>query len=214
MAIHRSTDADGFTVTFVLVDKDAAGPVSVVGSFNDWTPGAHPFEDNPDGSRSVTIVLPIESDVYFRYLGPEGYWFDDPDADEVTAEGSILRAPSDETSTESTSETVDDPTSPPVASSDEVPAVDTDRQSTLEENQPEAHDETGERLQTVTDRIDDAKRAAHELADHDLIHAAAPNEADARDETDAHDDTVEASGDEAPGPTSAASGPVGSGDRQ
>lgn len=97
MAIHRSTDADGLTVTFVLITEEFVAPVSVVGSFNDWTPGAHAFADNPDGSRSVTIVVPIETDVHFRYLGPDGYWFDDPEADEITPEGSVLRAPAVET---------------------------------------------------------------------------------------------------------------------
>jgi hypothetical protein len=146
MAIHRGTDADRYTVTFVLVDEDPVGPISVVGSFNDWTPGTHPFEANPDGSRSVTVVLPPEKDVYFRYLGPEGFWFDDPDADEINAEGSVLWASASEISPESASGT---------------------------EDQPEPHDETGERLEAVTDRINAAKSAAHELVDRDIIAADA-----------------------------------------
>ena len=92
MAIHRSTDDDGLTVTFVLVDQDPDIPVSVVGSFNDWTPGVHSFEQVPDGPRSVTVVVPLGVDLHFRYLGPDGYWFDDLDADEITSEGSVLRA--------------------------------------------------------------------------------------------------------------------------
>jgi hypothetical protein len=171
MAIHRSTDDDGCTLTFVLIDEDPVGPVSVVGSFNDWTAGTHPFEANPDGSRSVTIVVATDTDVYFRYLGPDGYWFDDPEADEITAEGSVLRAPANETSPESASGTVDE------SSPGEAPVVDSDHESMSEGSQPETHHETGERLDMVADRIDAAKSAARDLADRDVI------DADAMDET-------------------------------
>jgi hypothetical protein len=92
MAIHRSTGAEGLTVTFVLPGDAPEVPVSVVGSFNDWTPGAHPLTADPDGGHSVTVVVPSGSAVHFRYLGADGLWFDDPEADEVTAEGSVLWA--------------------------------------------------------------------------------------------------------------------------
>jgi hypothetical protein len=89
MAIRRSTEAGKTTVIFILSD-DHDGPVSVVGSFNDWQPGAHPLELDPNGARSVEVVLPEGADVHFRYLGSGGAWFDDPDADQITADGSIL----------------------------------------------------------------------------------------------------------------------------
>jgi hypothetical protein len=197
MAIHRSTDADGCTVTFVLTDEDSVSPVSVVGSFNDWTPGAHRFEANWDGSRSVTVVVSTETDVYFRYLGPDGFWFDDPDADEINAEGSVLRVSTYEISVESSPETGNDSAdgSAFVSADDSGPgsavadsdadddsaaqpaaADDSDGESTPEEDQPAAHDETGERLETVADRIDDAEDAVRELADRDLIDASAVEE--------------------------------------
>lgn len=67
------------------------GPVSVVGSFNDWTAGAHQLVDQADGSRAVTVDVPAGEDVHFRYLGSDGYWFDEPEADEITEHGSVLR---------------------------------------------------------------------------------------------------------------------------
>ena len=141
MSIQRS--ADGTSVTFVLGDEDPAAPVSVVGSFNDWTPGADPFEAAPDGSRSVTVVVPAGTDVHFRYLGPDGFWFDDPDADEVTAGGSVLWA----------------------SSRPEQPVGDAD-QPDGDADQP---DETGERLEKVSERIDAAKSAAHDLVDRNIL---------------------------------------------
>ena len=64
--------------------------MSVVGSFNDWDPGANPMLTVEDGIRSATVsvngagpALPISR------LG--GVWFDDSDADEITSDGSIIR---------------------------------------------------------------------------------------------------------------------------
>ena len=53
MSIRRTTDAGNVIVTFVLTDDAPDGPVSVVGSFNDWEPGAHPFEPDATGTRAV-----------------------------------------------------------------------------------------------------------------------------------------------------------------
>ncbi len=79
-------------VQFTLPAAAHDGAVSVVGSFNDWTPGINGLETQPDGTRSVVIMVTAGSDVHFRYLGADGVWFDDPDADEVTEQGSIIRA--------------------------------------------------------------------------------------------------------------------------
>ena len=76
----------------MLPGGDPPGPVSVVGSFNDWTPGAHILERDDSGLRSVTVHLPYGRAVHFRYLAADGLWFDDPDADEITESGSVLRA--------------------------------------------------------------------------------------------------------------------------
>ena len=81
----------GRRLTFVLPAERPHGQISVVGSFNDWTPGAHVLRKRSNGTRSVSVTLPAGSTVTFRYLGENGHWFDDPDADTVTSEGSTVR---------------------------------------------------------------------------------------------------------------------------
>lgn len=88
----RSVRAGTATLTFVLPVPDLDGPVSVVGTFNDWTPGAHPLRRRSNGTASASVVVPAGSTVRFRYLGTHGRWFDDADADEITPEGSLVRA--------------------------------------------------------------------------------------------------------------------------
>ena len=86
--IRRKAKEGGVAVTFVL-DEDREA-VSVVGDFNDWTPGAHPLRRRSNGTRSVTVTLPAGKRVRFRYLADGGRWFDDPDADAHDAQGSLL----------------------------------------------------------------------------------------------------------------------------
>jgi hypothetical protein len=64
--------------------------VSVVGPFNDWTPGVDVLAPQRDGSRSLTIPVPDGVDVHFRYLATGNDWFDDPDADRVDEHGSTV----------------------------------------------------------------------------------------------------------------------------
>ncbi len=87
--IRRKTVEGGVAVTFVL-DDDTEGPVSVVGDFNYWTPGAHLLRRRSNGTCSVTVTLPVGERVHFRYLASGGRWFDDPDADAHDGEGSLL----------------------------------------------------------------------------------------------------------------------------
>ena len=86
--IRRKAKEGGVAVTFVL-DEDREA-VSVVGDFNDRTPGAHPLRRRSNGTRSVTVTLPAGKRVRFRYLADGGRWFDDPDADAHDAQGSLL----------------------------------------------------------------------------------------------------------------------------
>jgi 1,4-alpha-glucan branching enzyme len=88
--IRRKTAKDGVAVTFVL-DEDTAAAVSVVGDFNDWTPGLHQLRRRSNGTRSATVTLPTGSTVRFRYLGEGGRWFDEPDADAHDGDASVLR---------------------------------------------------------------------------------------------------------------------------
>ncbi len=67
------------TLQFVLPDDVHDGPVSAVGSFNGWQPGAHKLVKRSNGTRSVSVKVPAGTEVYFRYLGSGGVWFDDPE---------------------------------------------------------------------------------------------------------------------------------------
>ena len=82
MAIRILTgpDAGKAKVQLVLPDSIHDGPVSAVGTFNDWTPGRHRLIRRSNGTRSVTVTVPSGQELRFRYLGSGGRWFDDPDA--------------------------------------------------------------------------------------------------------------------------------------
>jgi hypothetical protein len=67
------------TLQFVLPDDVHDGPVSAVGSFNGWQPGAHKLVKRSNGTRSVSVKVPAGTEVHFRYLGSGGVWFDDPE---------------------------------------------------------------------------------------------------------------------------------------
>ena len=84
----RSTDV---RLTFVIPLDAHDGPVSVVGDFNGWTPGAHPLVKRSNGARSAVVSLPAGTEARFRYLGDGGRWFDDPDADWLDQEGGLVR---------------------------------------------------------------------------------------------------------------------------
>jgi 1,4-alpha-glucan branching enzyme len=68
-------------VTFVLSAGHPSGEASVVGDFNDWKPGAHPLSLRRNGTRTVTVPLPADQRIHFRYLAHGDYWFDDDHAD-------------------------------------------------------------------------------------------------------------------------------------
>lgn len=90
--IRRKVDTESGEVklTFVLPVDDPPGPVSVVGSFNEWTPGAHRLVKRAGGTRSTTLSVPAGSRIRFRYLGDNGHWFDDPEADAIDDMGSEI----------------------------------------------------------------------------------------------------------------------------
>lgn len=77
-------------VSFVLPDDVHDGPVSAVGTFNDWRPGAHKLVRRANGTRSTSVTVPAGQAVRFRYLGSGGVWFDDPEvpADDL---GGVVR---------------------------------------------------------------------------------------------------------------------------
>ncbi len=90
MAIRMQRTATTTKIQFVLPDDVHDGPVSAVGTFNDWRPGAHRLVRRSNGTRSVSIAVPHGQEIRFRYLGKGGVWFDDPEAAEVGPDGSVL----------------------------------------------------------------------------------------------------------------------------
>jgi hypothetical protein len=88
--LKKSRSAAACTLTFALPLGSLDGPVSVVGTFNDWTPGAHVLRRRSNGTASASVIVPVGTTVRFRYLGENGHWFDDAEADEITAEGSVV----------------------------------------------------------------------------------------------------------------------------
>jgi 1,4-alpha-glucan branching enzyme len=77
-------------LTFTLPPDQPSGDVSVVGTFNDWTPGKHRLVRRTNGTRSVSVTVPSGQTVRFRYLGQDGHWFDEPDAEGVDVEGCVV----------------------------------------------------------------------------------------------------------------------------
>jgi 1,4-alpha-glucan branching enzyme len=81
---RQSCGPDGsLKVTFVLSTSDKEGPVSVLGSFNDWNPLMYPLKKRSNGTRSVTVEVPAGNEIQFKYLAAGGEWFCDPDTDAV-----------------------------------------------------------------------------------------------------------------------------------
>jgi hypothetical protein len=57
MALKITTKGSTTKIQFVLPDDAATGPVSAVGTFNDWTPGKHKLVKRSNGTRSVTVAV-------------------------------------------------------------------------------------------------------------------------------------------------------------
>ncbi len=92
MSLHIKSNGTSTRIQFVLPDDIHDGPVSAVGTFNDWVPGAHKLVRRSNGTRSVSVAVPAGAPVRFRYLAEGGVWFDDEDADAITSEGSLIKA--------------------------------------------------------------------------------------------------------------------------
>ncbi|MBT2451428.1 isoamylase early set domain-containing protein [Streptomyces sp. ISL-43] len=88
--LERKQLKDRAQVTFVLPADTPPGPVSVVGDFNEWKPGAHDLKPRSDGTRAVTVRLPVKSVHSFRYLAAGDYWFDEDHADGHDGTNSLL----------------------------------------------------------------------------------------------------------------------------
>jgi hypothetical protein len=83
---------DAYQLTFVIGADAVAGPVSVVGDFNGWTPGRHEFRPLRNGTRSVSVRVPaVGRPIRFRYLAAGGRWFDDPDVPDRDGSDCVVR---------------------------------------------------------------------------------------------------------------------------
>ena len=80
--IKRENKGDKVHLTFVLPADEPQGRVSVVGDFNEWTPGMHTLVKRSNGTRSVKVAVPPGASYEFRYLGERGLWFDDPEVED------------------------------------------------------------------------------------------------------------------------------------
>ncbi|MEV8632361.1 isoamylase early set domain-containing protein [Streptosporangium sp. NPDC051023] len=77
-------------LTFTVPFERPVGGVSLVGDFNGWDPYAHPMERKENGTYQVTLTIPSQQAIRFRYLADGGLWFDDADADHHDEQGGRL----------------------------------------------------------------------------------------------------------------------------
>lgn len=90
LRLARDRKTAALRLTFAIPADAVTGPVSVVGDFNDWTPGKHVLRKRNNGTYSAAVLVNPGTAVRFRYLGENGHWFDDPDADFVDEHGSLV----------------------------------------------------------------------------------------------------------------------------
>ncbi len=79
--------SDKVKVNFVLPKDSVGGKVSVVGEFNGWDPMVHPLRPRSNGTKSVTVTLPVSQRFAFKYLDENGQWLDDDAASEYVDNG-------------------------------------------------------------------------------------------------------------------------------
>jgi hypothetical protein len=77
-------------VTFALPVDEPDGPVSVVGSFNDWNPFTHPLRKRANRTRSAAVTVQAGTTLHFRYLAEGGVWFDDESVPAQDGQGAAL----------------------------------------------------------------------------------------------------------------------------
>ena len=56
MSLLIKSNGTSTRIQFVLPDDILDGPISAVGTFNDWVPGAHKLVRRSNGTRSVSVA--------------------------------------------------------------------------------------------------------------------------------------------------------------
>lgn len=75
--------SDRVKVTFVLPeDHPYEDDISVVGDFNEWTPGEHRFVRRSNQTYSTNVLLPEAERFAFRYYSEEDGWINEEEADD------------------------------------------------------------------------------------------------------------------------------------
>lgn len=74
------------TITFALCHATAQ-QVSVVGSFNDWSPTSHPMTQVAPGAWQLTNVLPPKGSYRYKFLIDQSTWMHDPENAEMQEDG-------------------------------------------------------------------------------------------------------------------------------
>ncbi len=90
----RDPKTGGRKITFSLPADHAGGTISVVGNFNDWTPGVTVLARR-GATQSASVVVAADYIAVFRYLGENDFWFDEPEASFVDAGASVLMPPAE-----------------------------------------------------------------------------------------------------------------------
>ncbi len=89
--VKREVKKDTVQLTFVLPQDAPTGRVSVVGDFNEWTPGVHTMVKRSNGTRSVKVPVKPGESYRFRYLAEGGVWFDDPSVQVREAQDAVVQ---------------------------------------------------------------------------------------------------------------------------
>ncbi len=90
--VKREVKKDTVQLTFVLPKEAPAGKVSVVGDFNEWTPGVHTLVKRSNGTCSVRVPVERGNSYRFRYLAEDAVWFDDPAVAVREAQDGVVHA--------------------------------------------------------------------------------------------------------------------------
>ncbi len=75
--IETRKNRKSVSVRFILPDDESLGKVSVVGDFNNWTPGETLLTNGKDDHLIATVKLDKDGKYAFRYLSEKRGWFDD-----------------------------------------------------------------------------------------------------------------------------------------